>query len=39
MSAQLQTMCQQISQLLTRQKTDRHMPADQASMQAGAQLF
>jgi methyl-accepting chemotaxis protein len=33
--AHLQAMRQQMSELLTRQKAGRHMPADQASMQAG----
>jgi methyl-accepting chemotaxis protein len=33
--AHLQAMRQQMSELLTKQKAGRHMPADQASMQAG----
>jgi len=39
MSAYLQTVCQQISQPLARQKAGRHMPADPASMQAGGAAF
>jgi hypothetical protein len=35
----LQNMRQQISQPLVRQKTGRHMPADQAIMQAGGAAF